>query len=57
MPMIRHLRARPRLITAMLVGIVVSLSLPGAHSAVTRSLFGWNVDVWRYLALVALMMF
>ncbi len=56
MPMIRHLRARPRLITAMLVGIVASLLLPGVHSAVTRSLFGWNVAVWLYLALVALMM-
>ena len=54
---VRHLRARPRLITAMLVGILVSLLLPGTHGVVTQSMFGWNVAVWLYLALVGLMMF
>jgi uncharacterized membrane protein len=55
--MIRHLRSRPRLMTAVLVGVAASLVLHEAHGAVTRSLFGWNVTVWLYLALVGLMMF
>lgn len=54
---VRHLRARPRLVTALLIGIVAGFLLPGGYGAVTRSLFGWNVAVWLYLALVALMMY
>jgi uncharacterized membrane protein len=56
MNILHHLRARPRLISAMLVGLLVSLLLPGAYSPVTRGLLGWNVAVWLYLALVGLMM-
>lgn len=54
---VRHLRARPRLVTALLIGIVAGFLLPGGYGVVTRSLFGWNVAVWLYLALVALMMY
>jgi uncharacterized membrane protein len=55
-PMFHHLRARPRLIMALLVGLVAALLLPGVQGAVTRWLLGWNVVVWLYLALVGVMM-
>lgn len=38
-----HLRARPRLLTATLIGVAATWLLPGEHSLVTRSLLGWNV--------------
>jgi uncharacterized membrane protein len=50
------LRVRPRLITSVLAGLLAAWLLPGVHNVVTRSLFGWNVTVWLYLALVGLMM-
>jgi uncharacterized membrane protein len=51
-----HFRAHARLATAVAVGIVVALLVPGAMASVTRALIGWNVAVWLYLALVAAMM-
>ncbi len=51
-----HLRARPRLASALAVGTAAALLLPGAHTGVTRALLGWNVAVWLYLGLVAWMM-
>ena len=54
--LISHLRVRPRLVVAVAVGVVAALLLPGAYSAVTRSLFGWNVSVWLYLGLAGWMM-
>jgi uncharacterized membrane protein len=55
--LISHLRVRPRLMMSVAVGIAAALLLPGTHHAVTRCLFGWNVSVWLYLVLAALMMF
>ncbi|MDO9193777.1 MAG: DUF1345 domain-containing protein [Undibacterium sp.] len=49
-------RSRPRLSIAFLLGILVFLALPVDVSMVTRALFGWNVTVWFYLALVAWLM-
>ncbi len=54
--LISHLRVRPRLMLSVAVGIAAALVLPGTHHAVTRWLFGWNVSVWLYLVLAALMM-
>ena len=53
---ISHLRARPRLSIAMLVGLVAASLLPGAFSWISRALLGWNVAVWLYLVLDGLMM-
>lgn len=51
-----HLRARPHLILAVLVGCAAALWLPGNYRAVTRVLLGWNVAVWLYLAMAGWMM-
>ena len=54
--LLSHLRVRPRLIGSMVVGIVAGTVMPGTYSAVTRSLLGWNVAAWLYLALMGVMM-
>ena len=54
--LLSHLRARPRLMLSIAVGVVAAWALPGTHHAVTRGLFGWNVAVWLYLLLAAEMM-
>jgi uncharacterized membrane protein len=51
-----HLRARPRLAIAMLVGIAAALLLPATLAPVTRCLLGWNATVWLYLILIGWMM-
>lgn len=55
-PVFVHVRARPRLVVALLLGLLVALLVPGVSSVVTRSLLGWNVAVWFYLVLVGAMM-
>lgn len=55
--LIAHLRVHPRLLLAMATGGIAVLLLPGDHRIVTRGLFGWNVAVWLYLGLSAVMMF
>lgn len=54
--LISHLRVRPRLVTSVVIGVGAALLLPGAHDAITRGLFGWNVAVWLYLLLAGTMM-
>lgn len=54
--LVAPLRARPRLMIAVGLGFLVALLLPGKHNLVTRGLLGWNVAVWLYLVLVAVMM-
>ena len=51
-----HLRARPRLTIAVVIGVATAILLPGGYHLVTRFLLGWNVAVWLYLALVGAMM-
>jgi uncharacterized membrane protein len=51
-----HLRARPRLTNAMLIGLAVALLMPATLGVVTRGLLGWNIAVWLYLLLVGVMM-
>ncbi|MCY7315825.1 MAG: DUF1345 domain-containing protein [Rubrivivax sp.] len=50
------LRARPRLLLSMALGVAVALALPATQTLVTRGLLGWNVAVWLYLLLVGWMM-
>ncbi len=50
---------RPRLMSSVLVGVLVSLFLPGSwvHQWVTRDIIGWNIGAGLYLVLAAKMMF
>ncbi|MEO8543912.1 MAG: DUF1345 domain-containing protein [Betaproteobacteria bacterium] len=41
---------------AVLTGVVLATLLPSTMGLVTRALFGWNVGVWFYLALIVTMM-
>jgi uncharacterized membrane protein len=50
--MANHFRARPRMMTAALVGLAAALLYP-VHGPVTRWLVGWNAGVWLYLILIA----
>lgn len=54
--MANHFRARPRMLTAAMIGIVAGLAVP-ASTPVARALIGWNVGVWLYLALIAMSMY
>lgn len=57
--LIRLIRARPRLFSCALVGLVTIAILPPitlAH-AITRLIVGWNIGAWLYLLLAARMMF
>jgi uncharacterized membrane protein len=51
-----HVRTRPRLFICAAIGTAVALLVPGIEHAVTRSLLGWNVGVWLFLALIGLLM-
>jgi uncharacterized membrane protein len=54
---IHHIvRARPRLVIAVVAGIVVGLATPSLWNPVTRALIGWNVTVWSYLCLMGWLM-
>jgi uncharacterized membrane protein len=55
-PLASHVQARPRLYIAALAGLVAALLLPEAPRWTTRALLGWNVAVWLYLGLIAVMM-
>ena len=52
---LRVLRARPRLIVCVPLGVVVGLLLPHGLRALTRGLIGWNVTVWGYLLAAGVM--
>ncbi|MBB5391150.1 MULTISPECIES: DUF1345 domain-containing protein [unclassified Herbaspirillum] len=49
-------QVHPRLLIAILVGIVCGLLIP-AGSLVTHCLIGWNAGVWTYLVTIWLMMY
>ena len=49
---LHHVRTRPRLFGALLLGSVVALWLPTSLPWVTRGLLGWNIAVWLYLLLI-----
>jgi len=50
------LQTRPRLISAIAIGIAAWLVLPWEWRPVTRVLVGWNVTVWLYLILMGWLM-
>ena len=50
------LRARPQLLSSVACGTAAGLLSPDQLHTVTRCLFGWNVGVWLYLALIGWMM-
>jgi len=52
--LLTQLKARPRLLGAATVGVVLTLLLPASSHAVTRGVLGWNAAVWLYLLLVGL---
>ncbi len=56
MNLLTQLRLRPRLLTALLVGIAMASAWPGLLSVITRALLGWNLVIWIYLPLVLWMM-
>ena len=51
-PVVHHLRARPRMLFSVLVGLLAAFVAPDVGSSVTRSLLGWNIGVWLYLGLI-----
>ena len=51
-----HVRARPRLLFSVLVGIAAAILVPDIESPVPRALLGWNAGVWLYLVLIGQMM-
>jgi len=55
-PIHKVVRNRPRLIIAIVAGLIVGLALPGQLSVVTQALIGWNVTVWFYLCLMGWLM-
>lgn len=54
--LIAHVRAHPRLIVSVVLGLLTAALVPSQHSTVTRGLIGWNLAVWLYLALDGWMM-
>lgn len=53
------IRRRPRLVIAVLLGVAAGIAAPDAFVAsepYRRFLIGWNVTVWSYLLLVAVLM-
>jgi uncharacterized membrane protein len=46
---INAFKARPLMVVAFVVGLAVSLVVPGPLRHVTRALIGWNAGVWVYL--------
>jgi uncharacterized membrane protein len=49
-------RVRPRLLAAILVGIVATALVPDGDRPVVRFLIGWNVGVWSYLVMIGWLM-
>jgi len=54
--LLRIVRARPRLATAIALGVAVTLVLPSHLWVTTRCLIGWNAGVALYLVLVYALM-
>ena len=54
--LVTHIRTRPRMFICAAIGAAIAVLAPGIDHAVTRSLLGWNVGVWLFLAMMGLMM-
>ncbi|HUI22121.1 MAG TPA: DUF1345 domain-containing protein [Methylocella sp.] len=53
---LRILRGHPRLFIAVAAGAFAEILLPGHLRAATRLLIDWNIGIWLYFVLVAVMM-
>lgn len=51
-----HLQTRPRLMIALVAGVLVGALVPDVDHATTRLLLGWNTTVWLFLVLATTMM-
>ncbi len=56
---VRLILSRPRLFSAILVGVLVTLFLPKSFALheITRVIIGWNIGAWLYLVFAARMIF
>ena len=52
----KFIQSRPRLISSIIAGLGVGITLPWQWNLITRALIGWNVTVWLYLCLMAWLM-
>ncbi len=52
----RLVHSRPRLLVALVMGIIIGLLLPDTWQSLMRALIGWNVAVWFYLVVMGWMM-
>lgn len=55
-PVHRFAHRRPRLATAIAIGIAVAFILPSQWQLITRALAAWNAGVWSYLVSIAWLM-
>jgi uncharacterized membrane protein len=46
------LRNRPRMVAALVIGIIVALGVPSHMRPMVRVLAAWDLAVWSYLALI-----
>src|ERR1700675_1541393 len=46
------LRYRPRMVTALVVGVLVAFLVPHEFRPIVRGLIGWDTTVWLYLLLI-----
>ncbi len=51
-----HVRARPRLITATITGLICFILLPAKFSLLTRGIISWNLLAWVYLIFLWVLM-
>ena len=48
--------SRPRMFSALAIGLLASMALPAPNGLVTKALVGWNVGVWTFLVLITTFM-
>jgi uncharacterized membrane protein len=53
---IKFIKARPRLVIGLALGLCGAPLLPETMRPLTRILIGWNIAVWSYLILIAWLM-
>jgi uncharacterized membrane protein len=54
--LLRFVRSRPYLLSAVALGVAVGLLAPGHYNWLRRALIGWNTGVWTYLVTVMVTM-
>lgn len=56
LPGMRHVLARPRLLSCLLIGIISFVFWPAGWHLPTRLLVSWNLATWLYIVLALIMM-